>query len=725
MKLLCSLFLLLFIHSLNGQYAFKMENNIPLRIGGNELNRAWEGGINSAQFQKMDLNGDGEEDLVIFHRMSGEITTYLAENDEFIWAPDYKHFFPIEIANWFILADYNCDGKKDIFTSVPQGITVYENVMSGDFPEWQQAVDFLRFSSGSNIQVNASDIPGIADIDGDGDLDILSYRFTTASTIDFYHNTGIENGNCAALTFDRVTRRWGDFEECGCENFAFGSSCPVGANANLDNGLNDEQALEHAGGKTITLFDADNDGDLDLITSDEFCQTLYFMTNNGDVSNARMDSFVSYPIPNPAAFQIFPSAFIEDINFDGRKDLIVSSNADGNVLNSIDFRSTAKTYLNSANSTLDFRESSIPFLQNEMLDLGENTYPAFVDFDNDGDLDLFIGTRGEISNTGFAASIHQFENTGNRFSPAFDLISSDFLGLKSLALRSIKPQFIDIDGNGTIDLIYQSTDQNNETRLTYKINSGRFNLGADQRISLSLNETDNAYFHDIDNNGAIDLLRATSSGAVSLYLNSSNFNFGEPINNYGGISANFLNRNPSLVISDFNFDGISELAILDNSGSLKLLTGTIRENFIPMSESSAILKNPIIDELTSTNFSNGSWITSADLFGNGKPAIVIGNNRGGVYILNNESPIANVGDENAIRISTFPNPAVDSFFIRTNANAVFELYTIQGQKILENINLAEGQTQEIPSSNLAAGIYLIKVFNGTNSAAVKRIIIQK
>ncbi|PIQ46847.1 MAG: hypothetical protein COW03_18245 [Cytophagales bacterium CG12_big_fil_rev_8_21_14_0_65_40_12] len=725
MKALVSIVLFLLSYQLSGQFAFRFENGIPMSINNSELSRAWEGGVNSAQFQKMDLNGDEIEDLIIFHRISGELTTYLAENEKFIWAPEYKGFFPPEITNWFILADYNCDGKKDIFTSVPQGVTVYENISTGATPEWQQAIDFLRFDGGVNIQVNASDIPGIADIDGDGDLDILSYRFTTASTIDFYKNTSVENGDCSALTFERVARRWGEFEECGCDDFAFGGSCPIGGAANLEFGINDEEDLQHAGGKTITLFDADNDGDLDLITSDEFCQTLYFMTNVGDSETALMTSFVSYPEANPAAFQVFPTAFLEDINFDGQKELIISSNADGNVLNTVDFRNTSKIYSSSSTPAFNFETASIPFLQNEMLDLGENTYPSFADFDNDGDLDFFIGTRGELDEGVFAASIYQFENTGGQFNPSFQLIDNDFLEFKSSAPRNIKPQFIDLDGNGIQDLIYQSTGSNNITSLQYRLNTGNFTFGEPQTIAFSLSENDNVHFYDVNSDGEIDLLRAASSGAVSLYLNQGNFNFDSPINGFAGITSNFLKRNPTLIINDFNSDGKPELITLDNSGNLNVLSGTINEDFTPASTQNQLLQNSLVEELNLTNLSDGSWLTSADLFGNGKPAIIIGNNRGGIYILANESATARNGEDNSITLTTFPNPTSGSFFLRTDVDAVFELYTVQGQKILENINLSEGVTKEIPSSNLAAGIYLIRVFNGTNTATVKRIIIQK
>ncbi|MFT7268394.1 MAG: hypothetical protein ACI905_000598, partial [Roseivirga sp.] len=64
-------------------------------------------------------------------------------------------------------------------------------------------------------------------------------------------------------------------------------------------------------------------------------------------------------------------------------------------------------------------------------------------------------------------------------------------------------------------------------------------------------------------------------------------------------------------------------------------------------------------------------------------------------------------------------------FLRTNVDAVMELYTVQGQQVLDNINLAAGVTKEIRSQQLAAGVYLIRVFNGRQKATVKRIIIQK
>ena len=251
MRIVISLILGLCAMQLQAQFRFAEDQSVPVSIDGRALARAWEGGINSAQYQKADLNNDGTEDLVIYHRMSEQLTTYLAIGNEYVFQPDYASFFPAEVSDWLVMADYNCDGLKDIFTSTPLGIKVFENTSSDGNLQWTESVEFITFDNDINLQVNASDIPGIADIDGDGDLDILAYRFSTSNTIDYYRNLSIENtGNCGELTFTRETRRWGDLEECDCGLFAFGETCAsLGGSANPNDLSPITEAVEHAGGK--------------------------------------------------------------------------------------------------------------------------------------------------------------------------------------------------------------------------------------------------------------------------------------------------------------------------------------------------------------------------------------------------------------------------------------------------------------------------------------------
>ena len=711
------------------QFLFKFTGQIPVVKNDTMLSLAWAGGINSAQFLKMDLNGDATEDLVIYHRMSKELSTFLAIDNAYIHAPDYASFFPIEINHWLILADYNCDGLKDIFTSTPLGIKVFRNTTNGSFPTWEEAFDFLTFEGGTNLQVNASDIPGITDIDGDGDLDILSYRFSSASTIDYYKNMSVENtGSCGELILTRETRQWGDFEECGCNLFVFGTTCMTSGQVKLPNAI---RSTTHAGGKTILPLDMDGDGDLDLITSDEFCETLYFMENEGDRENANMTSFESFPTQDPAAFYTFPAAFYEDLDFDGIKDLLVSTNIDGNILDSVDFTQTSRLYQNTGTNEIPvFHSGNNGFLQNNMIELGENTYPELADYDADGDLDLLVGNRGILINGTLTAGISLYENTGNNINPQFTWITDDYLNLKNDSFRNIKPQLTDLDNDGDLDLAFQATaTNNNQTQIHYRINTAGsrqpFRFGADQTLEIPSTSEDHPFFYDIDSDGNIDLLLGKQLGALQLMINNGNFSFSEVTGSFAGIENNFNRRNLVPRIADVNHDGEVELLTTDLSGEIRVHVGEMGVNFMADSIYSDIILNETTDQLTPSRLSVQNAFTLGDIYGNNQPMIIVGNNRGGLKLLENLSTSNDNTSGKKIGLTLFPNPTSDILRISTDVQATLGIFSVTGQVIRDNINTERHTILEINVQSLPTGIYIIRASNGTNQPTVRKVAIEK
>lgn len=730
MRSLLCLLLSLIIYESNAQFRFVENREIPVTVSGSRLTRPWEGGINAAQYQKMDLNNDGTEDLIIYHRISGELTTYLAIDNEFVYSPDYAFFFPEAVTDWLILADYNCDGKKDIFTSTSFGVKVFENITTGDLPEWREAAEFLEFNDNINLQVNASDLPGIADIDGDGDLDILAYRFSNSSTIDYFKNMSVETtGSCGSLIFIRESRKWGDLEECDCDDFAFGANTcsSTGGTANFGNDLpNAVQATEHAGGKTILLLDRDNDGDMDLITSDEFCETLYYMENVGTPELARMENFVSFPENNPAGFYIFPSAFYEDVNFDGHKDLIISSNADSNIGNLIDFSFTSSVILNTNTTEAPVFATLIsPFLQDEMIEIGETTYPTLADIDEDGDLDMVVGTKGILQDGVLTAGLFLFENTGTRFKPEFTFIDRHYLDLfRTGGYRNIKPQFVDLNGDGNLDLAYQATPINgNRTKLVYRLNQGAFEFGPENEIDISIRETNQYHFSDIDKDGQMDLLINNRLGSLALHINQGDLILGEPITDYAGLTNGFDNLNISVVITDLNNDGNQELITTDITGKLEVFTGTIATDFTPDQSFTAMFESSLVSDLITSQLDEFSPFAAADIFGTGKPALIIGNNRGGISIYQNLSEQGGTASDRAIQLVAFPNPANDRLFLQTDTEGLLEIYTINGQRIQQGVPVSPASQLEVSTINLPAGLYLFRVTNGINKPAFQKVIV--
>jgi hypothetical protein len=54
-----------------------------------------------------------------------KILTYLHVGNRYEYAPEYESLFPVEVTQWLLLRDLNCDGKKDLFTSDPFGMVAF------------------------------------------------------------------------------------------------------------------------------------------------------------------------------------------------------------------------------------------------------------------------------------------------------------------------------------------------------------------------------------------------------------------------------------------------------------------------------------------------------------------------------------------------------------------------------------------------------------------------
>ena len=87
--------------------------------GGKALSFPWVGGLNACQFGSLDLNFDGKNDLVVFDRHGNRLSCFLNCGDfgeiSYKFDNQYAKSFP-KIDDWMILADYDGDGRNDIFT---------------------------------------------------------------------------------------------------------------------------------------------------------------------------------------------------------------------------------------------------------------------------------------------------------------------------------------------------------------------------------------------------------------------------------------------------------------------------------------------------------------------------------------------------------------------------------------------------------------------------------
>ncbi len=705
------------------QFTYEQHQEIEVEVDGKLIKLPWAGGLNSVQVNTMDLNGDGKADLILFDRTANKLITFINENNHFIAAPDYEALFPAAITQWILLRDFNCDGKKDLFTSDPFGIIVFVNITApGEKLKWRifnPGFPLLTkgFTSNINLKVNESDIPAIDDIDGDGDLDILNVRFVGIGSVEWHKNLSIERtGTCDSLQLERVTQNFGNFEECRCGVFAFGETC-----SELGGGR-----IQHAGGKALLTLDLDNDGDREILYSEEDCPYVYLLENEGTKEDALMTTAVRFPISNPIALINFPATFLEDIDMDGVKDLIASPNLYSRNVLSTDFKNSVWFYKNTGTNELpQFTYQKNNFLQEDMIELGDYVAPALIDAEGDGDLDLFASNH---ANADFNGSVTFFENTGSRQAPKFKFITADYINLSLANQYNIKIQFADINNDGTMDFVFTGTSrQTGITSLLYlpNLSSSRLDLSGQplESTNFIIEQTENIHVEDINQDGLTDLLVGKANGAVEYWKNqgpAGEFNYELEDDAYYGLGPSIERQSPALAVGDLDADGRADLILANQKGYI-FIYGDFRSQNTNLDPIKNLIYNYQTETYESKNLGGRIRPVVTNIFNTDKPAIMVGNALGGLHILKNDG--GRDLPENPV-IDLFPNPVLKNgeMKIKPDRNVLVQFYNTLGQKLSEAYFIPANQEYPIIISGLPSGIYIARFFYNGKTMGKKFVV---
>ncbi|MBT1700295.1 T9SS type A sorting domain-containing protein [Fulvivirgaceae bacterium PWU4] len=720
----------------HAQFTYTMDQQIVVQgTDGNALAMPWAGGLNAAQYNAMDLNHDGKDDLVLFDRMADKVITFLNQNNQYHYAPEYEVFFPAEISNWLQLRDHNCDGKKDIFTGHQLGMRVYTNVTpEGGAPAWKEFLFHagpgaskteVLLSKGFsvlkvNLQIQSDDVPAIIDADGDGDLDIFNIQYAS-SGVEFHKNLSIEKGwSCDSLDFERQTRTWGNFRECGCGVIALhGEDCPAAGR------------VKHAGGKSLLSIDLNGDKQLDLIFSEATCTQLFQLVNEGTLENPAINKYSTFPAIQPANIVVYPGAYYEDVDFDGAKDLIATPNGFTREFLSADYTQSNLFYKNTgttANPAFSLVKRN--FLQEHMIDVGDNAVPAFADLDGDGDFDMIISsyTSGTLR-----SSIFLYENIGTPAEPAFRLVTKDYLFLSFSSFYNMKVQFADVNNDNAQDLVFTATLLNNNVTDLYAIlNKGRdvfdFNDQPIVNMNFDLTFSENINVVDIDSDGYEDLLVGRGNGALQYWKNNGTpgqFGFTLVDDTYLGLTSSVLRQNPACAVADLDADGTLDLIYGDQTGILKIVRDFRNASDADAEDATtSVVFNPLITDQNpymEQDLGGRIWPTVVNLFNSTKPAIVTGNVMGGVTVLKNDEGQA-LPKEPVVEI--YPNPVskTQTLNIKVDRTAIVQILSPLGQQLSQPTRLQAHQRYQYQLPSLSAGLYLLK-FTVGNNTQVKRLVI--
>jgi hypothetical protein len=717
----------------------------PFFQAGQPLENALAGGLNSPQLSAVDLNNDGLQDLFVFDRVGFTVRCFLnrgaSGRPDYIWAPAYEQRFPAELRQWVLLRDFNQDGVMDIFaySDFPgvDGVIVYRGYYEADGIHFQRMnfpnrFNILTYNFNNSLQVYITgiDYPSVDDIDCDGDLDILTFNAISPGRLEWYKNEALErNLGLDTMIFRLQDRCWGGFYESGISPAVDLAAAPGDCFRNLQQ-PDPQVSVRHAGSTVLTL-DIDQDDDKDVIIGDLSFSKINRLINGGGCDLAWMNEqdaeFPSYDTPVELTY--FPASFYLDINNDGREDLLVAPNSDREV----ESKDCLWWYENIGEDGLpDFTLRQKNFLVNTMVDLGERTHPAVVDYNADGLPDLVVGSAGSFDGQGRRrASLYLFENTGTATEPAFSLVDEDYLSMRQFSGNTygFAPAFGDLDGDGDLDALVGEE----LGRLFYAENTagpGRpFAFGpwvyGYQNIDVGMNSA--PFLYDLNEDGLLDMVIGEFDGNINFFANT------------GTKQSPAFSPDPQAAPNQFflgridartpGSDGYSTPAVVKVDGETRLVTGTDIGRLEAYQVTDTADPFPsIAEEWGVIRVGKGAHPALHDLDRDGLYEVVTGSARGGLEIFQTDwaadQSVPASEPVSPTPLTLYPNPVKETLQIVLPAPAAethLSLYRLDGA--LLRAQSGSGQTLQLNMQRLPAGVYWLQVRSGRsvwNEKIVKR-----
>lgn len=355
----------------------------------------------------------------------------------------------------------------------------------------------FTLKSGTPFPVLIKTTTTFADVDGDGDLDVLITGEAPALTTKLYTNDGSGGFTEKVNSFTAVTQgavAFADIDGDNDQDVLITGISSSGASTKLytndGTGTFTEVVgtpFDNVSQSSVAFADIDGDNDQDVLITGSNIAKLY--TNNGS-----------------GAFTLVAGTPFTGVNFSSMAFTDVDGDNDQDVL--ITGSHTSKLYTNNGTGTFTL-VAGTPF-----VNVSEGSI-AFADVDGDNDQDVII--TGSDATAQYHSKLYTNNGTGT-----FTVVA----GTPFLPVRSSSVEFVDIDGDTDKDvlIIGDIGSLQYRTRLYTNNGSGTF-------TSVSTVLTDAAQgsiaFGDVDNDSDQDLIimgrkiSGTVGNIAELYLNNN------------------------------------------------------------------------------------------------------------------------------------------------------------------------------------------------------------
>tara|TARA_B100000029_G_scaffold515266_1_gene621424 strand:- start:6580 stop:8679 length:2100 start_codon:yes stop_codon:yes gene_type:complete len=501
--------------------------------------------INSLVFPTFsDLDNDGLEDL-FFGTIAGTVTQYknlglrdnlplfrfetnTFENIMIVWTPARGNRHGANAIEFF---DVDSDGDQDLFWGdiFQPSLFFLENIGTAENPDIRDTLMTFQYPLIDPIQTTGFNVARFADLDQDGDSELFvtvqSGVFGTELTNNFLYFENV--GNAKSSKFQYKTNRF-------------------------------LRGLDLGSYSAPAFADIDADGDEDLFIGNEFNErlaglrgTVFFFRNSGGSDSTILVLEDSTFFPELTGNNLTPA--FADLDQDGDLDAIIG-----------DWNGKLYKYTNYGSPSSPIFEYKGEFLG---VDVGGLSHPALDDLDQDGDIDLLVGSR--------EGNIFYWENVGSFNSPEFNLVSDDLFKGEQIG-RKTAPTIFDINRDGRKEIVIGT--EGGKLFLAFK-NEGIWDFKEFDNMPYAGSNIVPSLV-DLKKNGTIEMILGSLNGGleiikVQMPLTVANLNkenkkienlmvSPNPFNSYLNLSFN-LSTNSFVNISLFDLLGRNVDTILDET----------------------------------------------------------------------------------------------------------------------------------------------------------------